>query len=91
MFNFVTYVRSIILLYCEMAVKPKHIDSSRLLFTLIQAQRDLTQALGDAGYLNLRGADLDGEERLAGYWFDNVYTGFYMRPSENAIPEAMRR
>ncbi|CAN0092805.1 unnamed protein product [Pylaiella littoralis] len=56
-----------------------------------KAQRDLNDALHQAGYLDLNSPDYDGEKRLGGYWFDNVYGGFYMRRSENAIPEAKRR
>ncbi|CAM9992239.1 unnamed protein product, partial [Hapterophycus canaliculatus] len=56
-----------------------------------QAQRDLTAALDKAGYIDLSCSDPDSERRLSGFWFDFVYEGFYMRRSENAIPEAKRR
>lgn len=34
---------------------------------------------------------MDKENRLGEYWFDYVYDGFFMKRSENAMPEAKRR
>lgn len=65
-----------------------------------QAQRDLIDALHKGGYLDLdcsedegdMGLDrIDKEKRLGEYWYDYVYDGFFMKRSENAIPEAKRR
>lgn len=62
-----------------------------------QAQRDLIDALYKGGYLDLEMEDeddlskIDKEKRLGEFWFDYVYDGFFMKRSENAIPEAKRR
>eukprot|EP00903_Cladosiphon_okamuranus_P008140 g7839.t1 len=65
-----------------------------------KAQRDLINALHKGGYLDLdRPEDedevdfdrIDKEKRLGEYWYDYVYDGFFMKRSENAIPEAKRR
>eukprot|EP00752_Nemacystus_decipiens_P013262 g11751.t1 len=59
-----------------------------------KAQRDLIDALRKAGYLQWNSDDdlskIDKEKRLGEYWFDHLYTGFYMRRSENAIPDAKK-
>ncbi|CAN0415185.1 unnamed protein product, partial [Ectocarpus sp. 8 AP-2014] len=56
-----------------------------------KAQRDLKEALHKAGYLDANSSDPDKEHRLGEFWFDLVYDGFFMKRSENAIPEAKRR
>lgn len=60
-----------------------------------QAQRDFIDALSKAGYLDCDHrrdpANTNKEQRLGEFWFDYVYDGFFMRRSENAIPEAKRR
>lgn len=64
-----------------------------------QAQRDLIDALHKGGYLDLDCCSddeddlnkMDKEKRLGEYWYDYVYDGFFMKRSENAIPEAKRR
>ncbi|CBJ31832.1 hypothetical protein Esi_0286_0027 [Ectocarpus siliculosus] len=56
-----------------------------------KAQRDLKEALHKVGYLDADSSDPDKEHRLGEFWFDLVYDGFFMKRSENAIPEAKRR
>lgn len=56
-----------------------------------QAQRDLEDALHDAGNSNINGPNRMEEIDICMYWYNYVYYGWYDRSSEKAQPHAERR